>query len=138
MEKEKASSTEENKALVIQFFSAIENNKLDMFDELVARDYNDHLQGQTPGREVLKQYFAGLHIAFADLELPVLAMVAEGDKVAVHNSIKGIHRAEYSGLKAKGNPVNAQAFQLYRVEKGQLAEHWEVADLTTLLQQIQA
>jgi predicted SnoaL-like aldol condensation-catalyzing enzyme len=138
MEKEKPSSTEDNKTLVIQFFSAIENNKLAMFDELVAKDYNDHLQGQTPGREVLKKYFAGLHAAFADLQLPVLAMVAEGDKVAVHNSIKGIHRADYGGLKAKGNPVNAQAFQLYRVEKGQLAEHWEVADLATLLHQIQA
>jgi steroid delta-isomerase-like uncharacterized protein len=138
MEKEKASSTEENKALVIQFFSAIENNKLDMFDELVAKDYNNHLAGQRRGREVLKKYFAGLHTAFADLQLPVLAMVAEGDKVAVHNSIKGTHRADYCGLKAKGNSVNAQAFQLYRVEKGQLAEHWEVTDLATLLQQIKA
>ena len=138
MENERTSSTEDNKSLVIQFFSAIENNKLEMFDQLVAQDYNDHLQGQTPGREVLKKYFAGLHTAFADLQLPIWAMVAEGDKVAVHNSIKGIHRADYGGLKAKGNLVNAQAFQLYRVERGQLAEHWEVPDLATLLQQIQA
>ena len=137
MENERTSSTEENKSLVIQFFSAIENNKLEMFDQLVAEGYNDHLQGQTPGREILKKYFAGLHTAFADLQLPVWAMVAEGDKVAVHNSIKGIHRADYGGLKAKGNPVNALAFQLYRIENGQLAEHWEVADLTTLLRQIQ-
>lgn len=138
MENERTFSTEENKALVIQFFSAIENNKLEMFDLLVAQDYNDHLQGQTPGREVLKKYFAGLHTAFAGLQLPIWAMVAEGDKVAVYNSIKGIHRADYGGLKAKGNSVNAQAFQLYRVEKGRLAEHWEMADLATLLQQIQA
>jgi predicted SnoaL-like aldol condensation-catalyzing enzyme len=138
MENEKASSTEENKALVIQFFSAIENNKLDQFDKLVAKDYNDHLPGQTPGREVVKKYFAGLHTAFADLQLPVWAMVAEGDKVAVYNSVKGIHQADYGGLKAKGNPVNAHAFQLYRIENGQLAEHWEVADFATLLQQIQA
>lgn len=138
MESQRNSSPEENKALVIQFFSAIENNKLHLFDKIVAKDYNDHLQGQTPGREVLKKYFAGLHTAFADLHLPVWAMVAEGDRVAVHNSIKGIHRADYGGLKAKGNPVNVQAFQMYRVEKGQLAEHWEVADLATLVQQMQA
>src|SRR5258708_39894295 len=103
MENERTSSTEENKSLVIQFFSAIENNKLEMFDQLVAEGYNDHLQGQTPGREILKKYFAGLHTAFADLQLPVWAMVAEGDKVAVHNSIKGIHRADYGGVKGKRN-----------------------------------
>jgi predicted SnoaL-like aldol condensation-catalyzing enzyme len=137
MENEKA-STEENKTLVLQFFSAIENNKLELFDKIVAKNYNDHLPGQTPGREVLKKYFAGMHAAFADLQLPVWALVAEGDKVAVYNSVKGIHRADYGGLKAKGNPINAQAFQLYRIENGQLAEHWEVADFATLLQQIQA
>src|ERR1700754_1293553 len=108
-----------------------------MFDQLVAADYNDHLQGQTPGREVLKRYFAGLHTAFADLQLPVWAMIAEGDKVAVHNSIKGVHRGDFGGIKAKGNRVDAQAFQLYRIEGGQLAEHWEVADIATLLRQIQ-
>ncbi|WP_259065846.1 ester cyclase [Mucilaginibacter sp. X4EP1] len=37
-----------------------------------------------------------------------------------------------------GNPVDALAFQLYRIENGQLAEHWEVADFATLVQQIQA
>ncbi|WP_259065840.1 ester cyclase [Mucilaginibacter sp. X4EP1] len=138
MENEKKSPTEENKALVLQFFSAIENNKMDLFDKIVAKDYDDHLPGQTSGREVLKKYFVGLHAAFADLQLPVWAMVAEGDKVAVHNSIKGIHRADYGGFKAKGNPVNALAFQLYRIENRQLAEHWEVADFATLVQQIQA
>lgn len=108
-----------------------------MFDILVAPDYNDHLQGQIPGRETLKTYFSGLHSTFSNLKLPIWAMIAEGDKVAVYNCVKGHHQAGFAGIKAKGNPVDVFAFQLYRIENGQLAEHWEVADFATLLQQMQ-
>jgi predicted SnoaL-like aldol condensation-catalyzing enzyme len=73
-----ASVAEGNKSLVLQFFSAVENNNLGVFDKIAAEDYNDHLPGQSPGREVLKKYFSGLHAAFSNLKLPVWAVVAEG------------------------------------------------------------
>ena len=138
MDHKTVTTIEENKALVLQFFSIIESNNLDVFDSIVAENYDDHLAGQSPGREVLKKYFTGLHTAFANLRLPVWAMVAEGDRVVVYNSVQGTHRADYGHFKAKGNPVDAHAFQMYRIENGQLAEHWEVADFATLIQQIQA
>lgn len=131
-------TTADNKLLVQRFFAAIENNQPEEFDFIVTEDYNDHLPGQTPGREVLKKYFSGLHAAFKDLRLPIHAILAEGDKVAVYNSVQGIHQGDYGGLKAKGNRIDAKAFQLYRIENGRLAEHWEFADFMTLLQQIQA
>lgn len=130
-------NSEENKALVMRFFEAIETNNLDVFDEIVAENYDDHLAGQSPGREVLKQYFSGLHNAFSNLKLPIAAIVSEGDKVAVFNRVQGQHTGDYGPFKAKGNDVNAEAFQLYRIENGQLAEHWEVADFATLIKQIE-
>ncbi|MGS2737801.1 ester cyclase [Sinomicrobium sp. M5D2P17] len=133
------SQIEVNKEIVRQFFSAIENKRfIEIFDKIVAENYNDHLPGQAPGREVLKQYFTGLHTAFDRLKFPIWFMIAEGDKVAVYNSVQGIHTADYGAFKAKGNAVDVKAFQLYRIDNGQLAEHWEVADFATLLQQIQA
>lgn len=131
-------STDNNKALVRQFFAAIENHQLEEFDRIVAANYKDHLQGQSSGREALKKYFAGLHSAFENLKLPILTIVAEADLVAVYNSIQGIHRGDYGDYKAKGNAIDAKAFQLYRVENGLLAEHWEVPDFMTLFQQIRA
>jgi len=132
------SDIEQNKALVRRFFAAIESGDFGAFDELVTVDYDDHLAGQTRGRENLKKYFKGLHAAFADLKLPITAIVAEGNHVAVLNSVRGKHKGDFGGIKAKGNPIDAMAFQLYRVEGGQLAEHWEVADFTTLIRQLQS
>ena len=129
---------DQNKALVRRFFAAIENGGYGVFDEIVSVDYDDHLAGQSPGRETLKRYFAGLRAAFPDLRLPIIAMVAEADHVAVLNSVRGTQRGEFAGRPPRGNQVDVMAFQLYRIANGQLAEHWEVADFATLMQQLDA
>ena len=132
-----SSSIEENKALIRRFFNAIESGNLQVLDEIVAEDYDDHLAGQTPGRETVKKYFAGLRSAFSDLSLPISSIVAEGDCVAVLNSVRGTHKGDFIGLKATGRSIGAMAFQLYRIENGQLAEHWEVADYALIMRQLQ-
>lgn len=133
-----SSQTELNKELVRRFFAAIENGDFGIFDEIVAADYDDHLPGQTRGRDALIRYFTGLRRAFPDVRFPVHAMIAEDDRVAVLNSIVGTHRGNYDalGLNSTGNTIDAQAFQLYRIESGQLAEHWEVADFATIMRQL--
>lgn len=131
-----SSNIEESKALVRRFFAAIEGADFKVFDEIVAERYDDHLAGQSPGRETLKQYFDGLHAAFSDLKLPISAIVAEGDKVAVLNAVQGTHKGDFVGLQPTGRKIDAMAFQLYRIENGQLAEHWEIADFSTLMRQL--
>lgn len=131
-------STDANKALVRRFFAAIESGDLALFDEIVAEHYDDHLAGQSPGRENLKKYFTELRRAFPDMALPMTAIVAEGDLVAVLNHVQGTHRGDYGAISATGKRVDVMAFQLYRIEDGKLAEHWEVADFATLMQQLRA
>jgi steroid delta-isomerase-like uncharacterized protein len=132
-----SASLDRNKALVRKFFSAIENGDLDLFDKIVSLDYDDHLAGQSSGREALKRYFTALRSAFPDLKLPIATMVAEGDLVAVLNSIQGTHRGAFAGRQPTGNRVDAMAFQLYRIANEQLTEHWEVADFATLVRQLE-
>ncbi|MGE2836290.1 ester cyclase [Mycobacterium sp. SMC-4] len=130
------SSGSHNKRLVRRFFTAIEDGDFDVFDEIVADTYDDHLPGQSAGRDTLKDYFHGLRTAFPDLRLPISQMIAEDDRVAVLNAVQGTHRGEFLGIAPTGRRVDASAFQLYRIEDGRLAEHWEVADFATLLRQL--
>jgi steroid delta-isomerase-like uncharacterized protein len=127
---------EHNKALVRRFFSAIEHGDFAVFDQIVSDDYDDHLAGQNPGRAALKRYFTALRSAFPDLMLPITIMIAEGDHVAVLNSVQGTHRGAFAGREPTGHRVDAKAFQLYRIANERLAEHWEVADFATLLRQL--
>ena len=131
-----STSLEASKALVRRFFNAIETGNLDAFDEIVGEHYDDHLPGQSPGREALKRYFAGLRAAFPDLKLPIEQIIAEGDRVAVLNSVQGTQQGAFLEMPPSGRPIDVMAFQLYRVEAGQLAEHWEVADFASLIRQL--
>src|SRR6266498_379214 len=133
-----ALTIEENKVLIRRFFAAIERGDLNDFDHIVSEDYNDHLAGQSPGRESLKKYFTGLRTSFPDLKLPIIRMVAEGDHVAVLNRVRGTHKGNFLTVAPTGNRIDIMAFQLYRIENGQLAEHWEVADFATMMQQLHA
>lgn len=108
-----------------------------VFDQIVSEDYNDHLVDQSPGRENLKKYFTGLRTAFPDLELPIIRMVAERDHVAVLNLVKGTHKGDFQSVTPTGNRIDVMVFQLYRIENEKLAEHWEVADFATMMQQLQ-
>jgi ketosteroid isomerase-like protein len=103
------SDIERNKDLVRRFFAAIEHGDLRVFDEIVAEDYEDHLAGQTPGRETLKRYFAGLRSAFADLSLPITNIVAEGNLVAVLNMFAARTR-EILADRTMPNQVSQQIY----------------------------
>src|SRR5258706_3146459 len=125
-----SSQIEENKALIRRFFNAIESGNLQVLDEIVAEGYDDHLAGQSPGRETVKKYFAGLRSAFPDLALPISAILAEGDRVAVLNSVRGTHKGEFIGLGPTGRRIDAIAFQLYLIENERLPAQRQVPTFT--------
>jgi steroid delta-isomerase-like uncharacterized protein len=128
--------TEANKALVNRYFTAIEEDDLTVLDELVSTDYQDHAPGRQPGREALKAAAHTLRVAFPDITSTVTHMLAEGDLIAVRNRVEGTQQGPLGELPATGNRVDFTALQLFRVEDGLIAEHWEIFDETTLTQQL--
>jgi predicted ester cyclase len=128
--------TEANKMLVKKYFKAIEDGDVSILDEIVAEHYEDRVADRDPGREALKDSVRALHAAFPDLCSTVTHIVAENDLVAVYNRVVGTHLGPLGPLQATGNSVDFTAFQLFRVDRGMLAEHWEIADEATLMGQL--
>ncbi len=81
----------------------------------VKEDYIQHNPGPGPGRDNLMRAFGEKFQKNPDFHLHVQFMIAEGDKVAVYLKTKG-----RSG-KTRGRVVD-----IYRLEDGMLAEHWDV------------
>src|SRR4051812_43910145 len=127
-----------NKRLVKRYFKAIEDGDLSTLDNIVADDYEDRVPGRDPGRQPLKDSVRALRAAFPDLCSTVTHIVAEGDLVAVYNRVVGTHLGPMGEMEATGNSVDFTAFQLFRVNGGMLAEHWEIADEATLMRQLGA
>jgi predicted SnoaL-like aldol condensation-catalyzing enzyme len=101
-----------NKALVLEAMTSLfQRHDATAVERLYAADYIQHNPNIPQGRESLRSLVAGLSPAvFYEPGL----VVAEGDLVAIHGRIRGW--AE----------VPQVVVDLFRIEGGRLAEHWDV------------
>ncbi len=65
-------------------------------------------------------------------------MIAEGDRVFVRATLTGTHRGELMGLQPSGKRVSMISWNLFRVARDKIAEHWGQADALGLLAQLGA
>ncbi|MFI9386713.1 nuclear transport factor 2 family protein [Kutzneria sp. NPDC052558] len=79
-------------------------------DRWVAADYRQHSSLAADGPEALRTLVAGLPAGF---RYELARVVADGDLVALHGVYHGF------------GPEPLVAFDLFRVENGKLAEHWD-------------
>ena len=135
-------SAAENKAAFRRIPEEVINTgNLDLADELFAPDYVEHVAvppGTPSGVAGFKAYFALLRAAFPDLRYTVEAVLAEGDLVAGHVTVRGTHRGEFMGIPATGKPVTWTETHVGRFAGGKLVEHWGDSDDLGRLRQLGA
>jgi steroid delta-isomerase-like uncharacterized protein len=134
-------SVEENKTIVCRWTEeGFGKGNLAVADELIADDFVNHnpVAGQRPGREGLKQAVAMLRGASPDLRVEIEDMIAEGDRVAIRDTIHGIHREPFAGMPPTNRRVAVARIAVFRVVDGRISEHWAQVDMLGLLRQLGA
>jgi len=107
------STAAKNKAIVLEAFETLFNKRdYAAAERFWSPNYIQHSAHIAPGREGLFNLIKSLP---PTLKYEPGMTVSEGDLVIVHG--------RYSGL---GAPVNWIAADIVRIEKGVLAEHWDV------------
>jgi steroid delta-isomerase-like uncharacterized protein len=111
--------------------------------QVVARYLGEVLGGESPPEQVvsdveLARRTERLRRAFPDLELEVVALVAEDKLVAAHAVARGTHTALYQGVPPTGRTVEVRCTGVYRVERGRIADSWVTWDHLSLLEQLGA
>ncbi len=74
--------------------------------------------------------------AVPDLRAEIDEMVVFGDRVSVHLHFHGHFTGQFGTVQGQGQPIDFQAFDLYRVEGSRIAENWHLEDNLSLLQQL--
>ena len=92
--------------------------------------------GRPQGVEGPLQASIGFRKAVPDLTAEIDDMVVAGDRVAVHLHFKGHFTGLFGELAGKGQTIDFQAFDLYRVKDGRIAENWHLEDNQTLFEQL--
>jgi steroid delta-isomerase-like uncharacterized protein len=136
---QEASMSTQNKLILRRFFEEVFNQgNLAVVDELVAEGFVSHnpAPGETQGREGVKQFVAGLRMAFRDLNFTIDDQVAEGDKVVTRWRATGTHQGDFAGVPPTSKAVMVTAINVHRVSDGKIQESWLNWDALGLLQQL--
>lgn len=121
----------------------IEENKA------IIREYFEAISGKPKPQSVVDKYISNRdldlknHIIAFEESVPHYLMIiediiAEGDKVAVRFTIKGIHRNELFGQPGKGAKIDIPSLVIYQVQNRKIVNHWFMPDTLTMMQQIGA
>lgn len=105
-------------------------------DGLVREDYIQHNPIVGQGRNGFRDFFGAWFKASPDFKYELKQIVSEGEKVWAHGTYSGTHQGDWLGIPATGKAYKFEAVDIFRVQNGQLAEHWDVLDVHTLFKQL--
>jgi predicted ester cyclase len=130
------------KELVEEGFRRLGEGDETVVDELIAEDFVNHAAGPQ-GREGWRQILAVIkHDLGAQSWTQNHHFIGDGDLVAHHMTIHGVHCGStmplLQGIVPTGREVTWTYIHIWRAEGGQLVEHWACRDDVGLLAQVGA
>jgi steroid delta-isomerase-like uncharacterized protein len=135
---------EANKAAVRRLLLAMgdpdSNTIVRAIDDLMVPDFVTHGTAMFPyvrGTDILKQAIPGFKAAFPDVEVEILQLFAEQDRVMSHIRLTGTHKGELMGMPATNKRISWTGTQIVRFnEEGKMVERWVLEDEMRYLQAI--
>ena len=127
-----------NKEIVQSFLTAVfVEHDLSGLDVCMRDDYIQHNPDVPTGKAGFKKFFEETFLAIPDFKYTLKKIVAEGDIVMAYCTTTGTHTGGvWLQKKASGNKLNFDVVDIFRVQDGKIAEHWDVADTFSLFKQL--
>lgn len=114
-----------NKRLVYDFWREVfEGAHMEFADKYMAESYIQHNPNVPTGRAAFVEFFTRVRKPApieARIKAPLVAIVAEGDYVVLSFA------REYADPKDATKKYSTTWFDMFRLENGRIAEHWDPA-----------
>jgi predicted SnoaL-like aldol condensation-catalyzing enzyme len=123
-------SIEENKAIVRRYLEEIINRgRFEVAEQILAVDYINHTAGGGvgSGRDGFVNGIRAMRTAFPDWTVSIKGMIAEGDSVFDHCSIRATHSGQAGGTAPTHEVVAGEVMHRWRLSNGRLVEGWYYA-----------
>jgi len=122
-----------NKEIVGAFCETVfVKHDLSTLDECMRDDYIQHNPDCPQGKAGFVAFFTDIFAAVPDFKYTLLKIVAEGDLVFMYSRTTGTHTGTWLGMPATGSKLDFNVVDIFRLQDGMIAEHWDVADTLAL------
>jgi predicted SnoaL-like aldol condensation-catalyzing enzyme len=126
-----------NKQILANFGAEVFAKKdLSNLQKYMQDGYIQHNPLAPQGAAGFKQFFTDWFDAVPDWNYTLTKIVAEGDTVWAYGSYSGTQKGDWLGIPATNKSYSINAVDIFRIENGKLAEHWDVLDTYSLFKQL--
>jgi predicted ester cyclase len=130
--------SEQNKKVVERLINTVFiKHDLSVLDEIMRDDYIQNNDIAAQGKAGFIALFKQTFIAMPDFKYEIKRLVAEDDYVIAYCTSSGTHNSgDWLGFPPRGGKLHFDVVDIFRVQDGKIAEHWDVADRLTLFVQL--
>jgi predicted ester cyclase len=131
-------STEQNQAIVLQFYKAFDNRNIDQALALLAPNFVAHLAGvpETLDGDAFKKFGMEFYLAFTNGQHTFDEVIVASNKVVTCGTFTATHIGDFQGIPPTGKEIKLSIMHIDRVEDGKIVEHWGQGDALGLMQQL--
>lgn len=132
-----STSVEQNKSIALRYAKDGFGN-LALWNEVVAPDFVYHFCNQETihGLKAAKEFEASLFEGFPKLQRTVEDVIAEGDKVVIHSTLRGTHTGNFMGILPTDKSVDVSDLTLLRIANDKIVEEWYELNLLAVMKQL--
>lgn len=133
-------SLEQNKAIALKMYQAFDRQDIDQGREFIAADIiGQGMDGVLrQGVNSFMEYAMSMFKVFPDGYHQVNEIIAEGNKVVTRGIFYGSHQGELMSIPPTGKQIQFSFVHIDRVVENKIVEHWGIADLLIIMQQLKA
>jgi predicted ester cyclase len=125
-----------NSALLDRYIAATNAHDTSSFANIFTDTYLQRSGRSPPGLAAQIENAGRLFTALPDLHLVVEDRIFSGDRIVARCTYTGTQGGKMLGIEPTGKQIKFGTIDIWRVEGGKLAEHWDQVDFAGILKQL--
>jgi predicted ester cyclase len=123
-------------ALLDKYVAAVNAHDTGSFAEIHTESYIQHSGWSPNGLAAQIENFRGIFSRMPDVQTRVEDRIIAGDKVVARMTFSATHTQPLQGIAPTRRRFTLQTIDIWRVENGKFAEHWDIVDYAGLQKQL--
>ena len=125
-------------ALLDRYVAAVNAHDTSSFPELFTNAYIQHSGRSPSGLAAQIENFRRILAVMPDVRMRVEDRIIAGDKVVARTTYSATHTQAIRGIPPTGKAFTFRTIDIWRVENGKFAEHWDLTDTVEVLRQLRS
>jgi steroid delta-isomerase-like uncharacterized protein len=122
--------------LLDRYVAAVNAHDTSLFPALFAEEYMQHSGRSPSGLPAQIANFQHILELWPDIQMQVEDRIIADDKIAARVTFTATHSRTVANVAPTGRKVSFGTMDIWRVECGKLAEHWDLVDTAGLQKQL--